>query len=105
MYETINKSMNIYKVEQYINNDYDTYDSFVVIAETEQEARETPPSPFTTHHHDGEWYGSFDGGGEYWRDGQDWVEFDQIDKLIVTMIGIAAEDQHKGVVVASFNAG
>lgn len=97
--------MNIYKVEQDINNGYDTYDSFVCVAETEQEARETYPSQFGTHHHDGKWFGTYSGGGEYERDGSDWIRFDQIDQLKVTLIGITNKDHKKGVVVASFNAG
>jgi hypothetical protein len=97
--------MNIYKVTQNINNGYDTYDSMVVVAETEQDAREICPDEFTTHHHDGTWYGTFNDGGEYKRDGDEWVPFNKIHKLVVTLIGIATPEMEKGVVVASFNAG
>lgn len=97
--------MNIYKVEQNWNNGYDTYDSFICIAENEQEARETYPSEFVTHHRNGQWYGTYTKGGEYIQDGHDWVGFDEIERLTVTMIGIASEGQPKGVVLASFNAG
>ena len=38
--------MNIYKVEQDVNNGYDTYDSFVVVAENEEIAKHTSPSGF-----------------------------------------------------------
>lgn len=31
--------MKLYKISQTINNDYDTYDAFVVAAETEEDAR------------------------------------------------------------------
>jgi hypothetical protein len=97
--------MNIYKVEQDLNRGYDTYDSFVCIAKTEQEARETSPSPYVTHHKDGSWYGTYTKGGEYKIWGNDWVSFDQINQLKVSLIGVAYEDQKKGVVIASFNAG
>ena len=36
--------MNIYLVEQDVNNGYDTYDSFVVVAENEEIAKHTSPS-------------------------------------------------------------
>ena len=38
--------MNIYLVEQDVNNGYDTYDSFVVVAENEEIAKHTSPSRF-----------------------------------------------------------
>lgn len=38
--------MNIYLVEQDVNNCYDTYDSFVVVAENEGVAKHTSPSEF-----------------------------------------------------------
>ena len=97
--------MNIYKVEQQLNNGYDTYDSFVCIAATEQEARETYPSQFITHHKDGDWYGTYTEGGEYKQIGSDWVEFGEIDQIKITLIGVANAEQTKGVVIASFNAG
>lgn len=40
--------MEIYLLEQDWNNDYDTYDSVVVIAENEAEARLIHPSEFVT---------------------------------------------------------
>jgi hypothetical protein len=61
--------MNIYKVEQDWNNGYDTFDSFVCVAENEQAARETYPSEFVTHGRDGKWFGS------------EWVCFSDIQML------------------------
>lgn len=97
--------MNIYKVEQDWNNDYDTYDSFICVAENEQAARETHPSSFVTHHKEGKWYGTYTKGGEYELDSHDWVKFEDIDRLKVALIGVANEDQNAGVILASFNAG
>src|SRR3990167_5895026 len=97
--------MNIYKVEQNWNNDYDTYDSFVCIAENEQKARESYPSGFVTHTKDGKWYGTYTKGGEYEIIGDNWVRFEDIGKLKVTLIGVANVDQNREVVCASFNAG
>lgn len=101
--------LNIYLVEQDINNDYDTYDSFIVIAESEQQAREIHPSAHATHHKNGEWYGTYAGGnnigGEYVLSTHDWIDFSAIHLLKVTHIGVANKDSTPGVVLASFNAG
>lgn len=82
--------MNIYKVERPDDGwGYDEYDSFVVIANDESEARNTHPS----------------GGG---------VDTDTFSRgnwpvkladLVVTLIGVANPEVNPGVVVASFNAG
>lgn len=97
--------MNIYKVEQNWNNGYDTYSDFVCVAENEQAARETYPSEFVTHNKGGKWYGTYSKGGEYEQDAGDWVSFDDIGRLTVTLIGVANADQKKGVVCSSFHAG
>ena len=99
--------MNIYKVEQDSNAGYDTYDSFICVAENEQEARETHPSEFVTHSKNGKWYGTYSYGNkdEYEMDSGDWVRCNQINKLSVTLIGVANENQPKGIVLSSFNAG
>lgn len=85
--EQTDNKMEIYLLEQDLNNGYDTYDSVVVIAENEDEARKIHP------------------GGEYEQDFYDWVQFNQIDQIKVTHIGTATEEQKKGVLLASFNAG
>lgn len=73
--------MNIYLISQTKNDDYDTFDSAVVIAETEKEARGMQPSI----------------GGCGWVDSPDDVNAEYI--------GVAGANQKKGVVCASFNAG
>ena len=101
--------MEIYLLEQDLNNGYDIYDSVVVIAENEDEARKIHPSSFVTHITNDKWMGTYSGGsnigGEYEQDSYDWVRFDQIDQIKVTHIGTATEEQEKGVLLASFNAG
>ena len=76
--------MNIYKVatdEEYI--DYDTYDSAIVVALNEKQARELT---------DVENYGLF------------WVQ--KSEELTVTLVGKASEEYtHALVLLASFNAG
>ena len=97
--------MKIYLLKQDLNNGYDTYDSVVVIAENENEARKIHPSEFVTHIKDGNWMGTYAKGGEYENNGYDWVDLDQIDQIKVTYIGEATDEQEKGVLLASFNAG
>lgn len=97
--------MNIYLLEQDLNNGYDTYDSCVVIAESEEAARNIHPSSFVTHVKDGKWMGTYTKGGEYEQDSYDWVPYSRIDEIKVTLIGTALESKEPGVVCASFNAG
>ena len=108
--------MKIFKLSQDIVNGYDTYDSCVVIAENENEARKIHPSKYVTHSRDGKWFGTYDcpdkpelHGKEYESENIDrlssWVLFQGIDKIKVEEIGEAKQGMKKGVVVSSFNAG
>jgi hypothetical protein len=82
--------MNLYLLEQSVNNGYDTYDSVVVAAETEEEAKFIHPSEYEKN-----WDGK-DCRFSDWCDVKD---------ISVTLIGTATTDTKKGVVLASFNAG
>lgn len=73
------KNLKLYLIEQNINNDYDTYDSAVVIEASEEDARYTPVGELYT-----------------------WAEPDYVK---VTYIGIACASSAAGIVLASFNAG
>ena len=95
--------MNIYKLSQTINDDYDTYDSCIVIAENEEEAVKVHPSS----------YQNWDTRGQIIEDSyfkyenfniNDWAE---IEDIKVELIGIADKslDTEIKVVCASFNAG
>lgn len=99
----------IYKVEQNIIDDYDTYDSFVCIAKDEDEARKMHPSDIVTHVSNGKWMGTYSGGSnivtEYETGCSGWVDYCDIDKIKVTLIGMANPDEECGIIVASFNAG
>lgn len=77
--------MNLYFVWQDENNDYDTYDSFVICAENEEEAKNTHPD-----------------GGENWRRST-WASCPE--KVKCELIGKASDNVEKGIVIASFNAG
>jgi len=78
--------MKLYKISQNVNNDYDTYDSAVVVAESEEDARKIQP------------------GGDYecWND-ISWV--DHPSKVDVLYLGEAESTLEKGIVIASYNAG
>ena len=72
----------LYKIWQIKNTDYDTYDSAIVCAETEEEAKNTE-------------VGSV---GDYGT----WVKPEDVH---VEEIGIAKDNVKKGIILASFNAG
>ena len=75
-----NKQNKLYKIWQDKNTGYDTYDSAIVCAENEEEARNTN-------------LGSVGGS---------WVKPEDVQ---VEEIGIANDDIKKGIICSSFNAG
>ncbi len=77
--------MKLFLISQSANNGYDTYDSAVVCAETEDEARHIHP-----------------GGGHDWA-ADTWCR--NPSDVDVVLIGEAIEQLLKGVVLTSFNAG
>jgi len=103
--------LKIYKLSQNVNNDYDTYDSCVVIAENEEKAKRIHPSPvwqeygfydeekkqfWTSYHKSNETYLFEDKYGSWTND---------LTKINVEEIGDAKKGSKVGIVVASFNAG
>lgn len=80
--------MNIYKIWQTENNDYDTFDSAIVYAETEDEARNIHPNGI---------------GWDHWLGIKSWAS--SPDKVMVEKIGETSLDVKSGVILASFNAG
>jgi hypothetical protein len=74
--------MNLYLIWQTEDNSYDTYDSAVVCASNEDEARHMDPS---------------------YPDGRDWCS--SPDAVNVKLIGAAADGMVRSVVCSSFNAG
>jgi hypothetical protein len=77
--------MKLFHISQTENNNYDTFDSAVVAAESEDAARNTVPGkPF----------------GHSWTD---WCSTPEL--VTVCYIGEAAEGTPAGVICASFNAG
>lgn len=78
--------MNLYKISQNVSQGYDKYDSAVVAAESEEQARNTHPT------------GTWDNERRY----SEWAEPSQV---TVELIGVATTGVEAGVIVASFNAG
>lgn len=76
--------LKLWLISQKENTEWDTYDSAVVAATTEEEARLINP--------DGEWILS-----------SAWCS--SPDKVHVKYLGIATEDVEPGIVLSSFNAG
>ncbi len=78
--------MKLYKISQEVNNNWDTYDSAIVLANSEFEARRMHPS------------------GD-WRFNHTWT--DNLDNVTVELLGEA--DPSLGnkpeIILASFNAG
>ena len=94
--------MNIYRIEQEANNEYDTFDSAVVIAASAEDARHTHPgdgSLFREKDSDSNKFSAWN------RQFGSWVSDPSLVKA--TRIGTVPEnlDQTPQVVCASFNAG
>tara|TARA_R110000796_G_scaffold72584_1_gene163911 strand:+ start:334 stop:573 length:240 start_codon:yes stop_codon:yes gene_type:complete len=79
--------MKIYLVSQN-SYEYDTFDSMVVAAKDEDEARDMHPYGFSK---------------DDWGLTECWVRYEDRDKLIVSVLGNTR--LKKGVILASFNAG
>jgi len=87
--------MNLYKIQQSVNHDYDTYDNAVVCTGSEESARLIHPSECKEDN----WYEKTDDSWQW----DDWA----LPKAIkVTFLGVADKKIIKrGVICASFNAG
>ena len=104
-------NMNLYKVSQNVNCGYDTYDSMVVAAEDEESAKRIHPSSTWKEggSYDEEKKGFFTtnvSGIKYLFENEDFGSWtNDLSKISVTFIGVAAEGVEKGVICSSFNAG
>lgn len=95
--EAMKKMKNIYLVER-SRFEYDEYGSFVVICHDSDMARNTHPRG-DLFYSDGVW--CREDGTIYEYPVDDW---EHPDKVIVTLLGTAIEEEESGVVLASFNA-
>ena len=84
--------MNIYKIYQKVNNDYDTYGGFVVYAKDKEAARDMGPATEN---------GKVNWEDEYLK--QCWVE--KREDVIVEFIGVAVDRTEPGIILTSFRAG
>ena len=80
----------LYHISQKIRRGYDTFDSAVVCAESEEEAQRTHPSYLV-------------GPGDSWEDEYTWANCPA--EVSVQCIGAAAPHIDKGVICSSFDAG
>ena len=80
----------LYHISQNVRRGYDTFDSAVVCAESEEEAQRTHPSHFVVPN-------------DSWEDEGTWATCPA--EVFVQCIGIAAPLLVKGIVCSSFNAG
>ena len=88
--------MKLYKISQDACSGYDTYDSAVVSAESEADARTIHPCN----------YGKHSPTGYDWLKDEnidDWVASRDLDKIKVEYLG--ETEVKRGVIVSSFNAG
>ena len=93
----------LYLLEQGDNMGYDTYDSCVVCAESEDEARYIHPGG-KKWNDTREEYGYYGGreSNHWWRD-DNWARNPNL--VEVTYLGLATEKSEVGVICNSFNAG
>jgi len=80
--------MNLYYLSQDDERGYDTYDSCIVAAESEEAARQIRPG--------GEWEDTYTYSSTWAR---------KPERVKVELIGTAVEGTVAGIVLASFNAG
>lgn len=86
--------MKLYRISQSENNDYDTYDSAVVAAESAEDAIRIHPSSYEKE--------------RWWEDEErlrwnGWAP--RLVDVVAEYVGEAKEGMARGVIVASFNAG
>ncbi len=84
--------MNIYKLSQDVNNTWDTYDSCIVYANSEEEAQKIHPSGYE----DGKWWEKDDSFPS-------WAY--KLEEVKVELIGYNPNVSEPKLILASFNAG
>lgn len=90
----------LWLISQDVNGGYDTFDSAVVVAETEQQAKETFPGDYPHVWKVDAWY--HDNGDKVDTRYGCWATPDQV---TARYIGVARPSLPIGSVISSFNAG
>ena len=95
--------MNLYIISQEVNNDYDTFSSALVCAETEEEAKLYHPDSRCKYYPEHK---------QHWRneDTKKWVSWNttwvkDIKDVKVEYLGIADKSVDKGIIISSYHAG
>lgn len=83
------KRLRLFLLTQQENNSYDTFDSIVVAAQTEDDARQIHPY--------GLWEKKYTGSSSAWASSPK--------KVDVQLLGVAEPDIESGIILRSFNAG
>ena len=95
--------MKLYLISQSTNQEYDTYDSAVVAAETEDDARNMHPEFPNVISHKGKWMDHYKGELTNTTIWTEWVNHEDIDKIEVKYLG--ETNVKRGVVLGSFQSG
>lgn len=98
--------MKLWLISQGVNNGYDTYDSAVVAAETEREARETYPQlneEYVYTYRENSWWYVWKQYPERKENGSCWAS--NATQVEAEYLGEAEEGTEAGTICASFNAG
>lgn len=95
--------MNIYLVSRTDNIGYDEYDSIVVAAESEEDARIIDPSDFSGHVDN--LRGTYDADGKYISCHDNWPMRSNVHELEVKKVGVADANVIRGLILSSYNAG
>jgi len=98
--------MNLYKISQTVNNDYDTYDSAVVAAPSAEAAKRICPDGFYELRDDDNYYFIYsDGTSKNKGKIPKYFTWCAVKDVNVELIGVAKEGTPQGVIISSFNAG
>lgn len=96
----------IYKVSQEINNDYDTYDSFICVAESSEQAQCIHPRNESSYYnlswYEDEWYDGEQRDHPYYN--TDWTTPDNV-KVEVIGETVYPHIEPGTIILTSFNAG
>lgn len=98
--------LNLFLVDRTDNGGYDSYSSFIVACDTEQEARSTHPNGGLCIGVDHKGWSNKDDREHILTRRRDWINVDKIDTLTVEWIGRAKSSIQKGeVIMSEYHAG
>lgn len=95
--------MKIFLLEKNFNNDYDTFDAMIVVAENEKEALKIHPDD-DIFYKDNKWMEILE-GKEIELINNPWCSCDDLRRIKITYIGEAKKGLKKGTIFTRFNNG